>query len=90
MGHLLGKHLKNLGVDLDLDSLVKGLRQESEGKNSPLNENECAQEIAHLQDEKILSILENKLKNEDALSNGDQIPENEDHSLPAANSSKYR
>lgn len=88
IGHLIGKNLEQLGVDFDLDSLVKGLKEESEGKRSPLNEEECVQALAKLQEEKILSISEQELKKADTLSNGDQI--NEDHPLPATDSAKYR
>ena len=90
MGHIIGKNLETLGLDFDLDAIVKGLKEESEGKMSPLNEDECVQAIAHLQEEKISSISENELQKADEISNGDQIQNDEDHSLPATDPSKYR
>lgn len=88
MGHIIGKSLDAMGLDLDLDAIVKGMRDESEGKNSPLNEEECVQAIATLQEEKITETSELQLREIDALSNGDQIDEN--CSLSTPNSPKYR
>ena len=45
IGHLIGKNLEELGVDFDLDAVVKGLKEESEGKASPLSDDECVQAI---------------------------------------------
>lgn len=73
MGHIIGKNLEQLGVDFDLEAIVKGLKEESEGKSSPLNEDECVQAIATLQEEKVASTVENELEQADAISNGDQI-----------------
>lgn len=88
MGHMIGKNLEELGLDFDLDSVVKGLREESEGISSPLNEDECVQAIANLQEEKMQGTTEQELEQLDAISNGDQIYE--DHSFPAADSAKHR
>lgn len=88
IGHIIGKNLDSFGLDFDLEAVVKGLKEESEGKTSPLNEDECIQAIAQLQDEKIFFISEQELKQVDAISNGDQIDEN--HSIPASDSAKYR
>lgn len=73
MGHMIGKNLDALGLDFDLDAIVKGLKEESEGKSSPLNEDECVQAIATLQEEKMTSTTEQQLENADAVSNGDLI-----------------
>jgi peptidylprolyl isomerase len=88
MGHIIGKNLDALGLDLDLDAIVKGLKEESEGKTSPLNEDETVQAIATLQEEKISTTIENTLEQADAVSNGDQILE--DSSFPASDSAKHR
>ncbi len=88
MGHIIGKNLQSLGLDFDLDAIVKGLKEESEGKNSPLNDDECVQAIAQLQEEKISATIETELKQADAVSNGDEI--HEDSPLPTPDSSKYR
>lgn len=90
MGHMIGKNLEELGLDFDLDAIVKGLREESEGISSPLNEDECVQAIAVLQEEKMQGTAEQELEQVDALSNGDQIKDNEDHPFPAADPSKHR
>lgn len=87
MGHIIGKNLDTLGLDLDFDAIVKGLKEESEGKISPLSEDECIQAIAHLQEEKITTTAEEQLETADAISNGDQIDEN--HPFPAADSAKH-
>ncbi|HSX11089.1 MAG TPA: FKBP-type peptidyl-prolyl cis-trans isomerase N-terminal domain-containing protein [Chlamydiales bacterium] len=90
MGHIIGKNLEQLGIDFDLEAIVKGLKEESEGKNSPLNDDECVQAIANLQEEKITTTVESDLERVDSLSNGDQIQDDENHSLPAPDSAKYR
>lgn len=88
MGHIIGKNLEALGLDFDLDALVKGLLEEAQGKASPLSEEECVQTIALLQEEKILKTGEQELEREDAVSNGDQIDEN--RFIPTPDSAKYR
>jgi hypothetical protein len=89
MGHMIGKNLDALGLDFDLDAIVKGLKEESEGISSPLNEDECVQAIATLQDEKMNSTTEQQLLNEDAISNGSLI-DDENNSFPASDSAKHR
>lgn len=87
MGHIIGKNLDSLGLDFDLDAIVKGLKEESEGKSSPLNEDECIQAIATMQEEKISTTTHQTLEMADSVSNGDQI---EDHSISTPNSSEHR
>ncbi len=89
MGHMIGKNLDALGLDFDLDAIVKGLKEESEGKSSPLNEDECVQAIATLQEEKMTTTTEQQLENADAVSNGDLIND-ENNSFPASDSAKHR
>lgn len=88
MGHLIGKNLESLGLDLDLEAIVKGLKEEAQGKSSPLNEDECVQAIAILQEEKMIQTSERELQKADALSNGDQIDESGPISAP--DSAKHR
>lgn len=90
MGHIIGKNLESLGLELDLDAIVKGLKEEQQGIHSPLNDDECVQAIAHLQEEKMSSVTEQEFERVDAVSNGDQIDDNENHSIPATDSAKYR
>ncbi|MBX7067217.1 MAG: FKBP-type peptidyl-prolyl cis-trans isomerase N-terminal domain-containing protein [Parachlamydiales bacterium] len=90
IGHMIGKNLEDLGLDFDLDAIVKGLREEAEGIHSPMNEDECVQAIAVLQEEKMETQAEQDLEKADAISNGDIIQDNEDHPFPAADSAKHR
>lgn len=73
MGHMIGRNLDALGLDFDLNAIAKGLKEESEGKSSPMNEDECIQAIASLQEEKMSAAVEQELHDADAISNGDQI-----------------
>ena len=73
MGHMIGKNLDALGLDFDIEAIVKGLKQENEGKASPLNEDECVQAIATLQDEKMAMTQDAELKSADAISNGSEL-----------------
>jgi peptidylprolyl isomerase len=59
MGHLIGKNLYSTGVPIDVDALVRGMKDGCKGNSSPLSEDECLQAIAALQ-EKTLSIEANK------------------------------
>lgn len=88
MGHMIWKNLDTLGLDFDLDAIVRGLKEESEGKISPLNEDECVQAIATLQEKKINAITEQDLEQADAISNGDIIDENPP--FPTSDSAKHR
>ncbi|MBS0624802.1 MAG: FKBP-type peptidyl-prolyl cis-trans isomerase [Verrucomicrobia bacterium] len=58
MGHLIGKNLQALGLDLDIQAIVKGLKDASEGKRPPMNEDECVQAIAALQEESFSAAAE--------------------------------
>ena len=49
LGHLIGKHIENLELTLDLNALAKGIEAEREGKKSPLSEEECLEAIGELQ-----------------------------------------
>ena len=89
MGHMIAKNLDALGLEFDLDAIVKGLREESEGISSPMNEDDCVQAIVILQEEKMTATIEEELEKADAISNGDQITEYEDHPLPTADSAKH-
>ncbi|HEX2582921.1 MAG TPA: FKBP-type peptidyl-prolyl cis-trans isomerase N-terminal domain-containing protein [Chlamydiales bacterium] len=52
LGHLIGKHIENLDLPLDLNALAKGIEEAREGKESPLNEEACLEAIEALQKEK--------------------------------------
>lgn len=70
IGHFIGKNLQGLGVDFDLEALSKGLKEEAEGKDSPLTEEQCMQGITQLQDQKITSYTQEQLQKADEISNG--------------------
>lgn len=61
MGHLIGKNLQALGLQVDLNAVVKGMQDASQGKSSPLSEDECVQAIALLQEESLHTISEKNL-----------------------------
>lgn len=68
MGHLIGKNLQALGLDLDLAAVVKGLQDGADGKHSPLSEDECVQAIAVLQEENFSVVAEqNRMEADDFL-----------------------
>lgn len=87
LGHMIGRQLENFGLDLDMEALVKGLKEESEGNHSSLNDDECMSAIHALQEEKIHHITQKTLDRIDAISNGDLLYEN--HSFPTTNSTKH-
>ena len=69
MGHLIGKNLQTLGLSLDFEAIVKGLKEAANGEPSPLSEEECAEAIALMQEEAVskkteenTTIAENFLK----------------------------
>src|SRR6187431_3329759 len=73
MGHLIGKNLQDLGVDIDLAAVIKGIQDASKGKESPLNDDECVKAIAILQEEKVGEISEKNLEEADSLSNSEEL-----------------
>jgi peptidylprolyl isomerase len=55
MGHLIGKNLQSTGVPIDIEALVRGMKEGCKGNDSSFSEEECLQALAALQ-EKSLSI----------------------------------
>lgn len=49
-GHLIGKNMNTIGVEFDLEHVVKGLRDCFSGKNSPMSESECIEAISKAQE----------------------------------------
>ena len=49
-GHLIGKNMDSIGIKLDLQAVVKGLKDAASGKNSPMTEMECIQAITAAQE----------------------------------------
>lgn len=58
MGHLIGKNLQTLGLSLDFEAVVKGLKSAVNGDPSPLTEEECAEAIALMQEEASSKLVE--------------------------------
>lgn len=56
MGHLIGRNLQSLGLEIDIDAVVKGMNDEATGKSSPMNEEECVEAIALLQEQSLTKI----------------------------------
>ena len=65
MGHLIGKNLQALGLELDVQAIVKGIKDASEGKHPPMNEDECVQAIATLQEESFSAAAEKNRREAD-------------------------
>lgn len=51
MGHLICKNLGTLGVDFDMEKIVKGIENSIKGVASPLSETTCIQSVTHIQEE---------------------------------------
>ena len=49
-GHLVGKNIESMGVKLDIQAVIKGLKDASSGKNSPMTEMECIEAITAAQE----------------------------------------
>ena len=45
LGHMISKNMKTLGLDLNMDLVIKGLKDATSGKESPMTEAECSQAI---------------------------------------------
>ncbi len=67
MGHMIGKNLQALGLDLDITAIVKGLKDAADGKSPPMNEDECVQAIASIQEESYSLAAEKNRKTADAF-----------------------
>jgi peptidylprolyl isomerase len=61
LGHLIGKNLRELGLPLDMQALVKGMEDSAAGKDSPLNEDACVEALTALREQKLLEEGEKNL-----------------------------
>ncbi|MBN2479441.1 MAG: FKBP-type peptidyl-prolyl cis-trans isomerase [Parachlamydiales bacterium] len=50
IGHIIGKNLDELGVELDIKRMIKGIKKASLNKQSPMSEDECIEALAKLQE----------------------------------------
>lgn len=44
-GHMIGKNLKSLGLELDMELIVKGMKDQATGKNAPMTEDQCREAV---------------------------------------------
>lgn len=49
-GHLIGKNIDTLGVEFDMELVMKGLKDATSGKDSPMSESECIEAISVVQE----------------------------------------
>lgn len=61
LGHLIGKNIDQLGLSLDLKALAKGMEDEASGKQSPLNAEDCTQQLQALQEKKLRDLATQNL-----------------------------
>ncbi len=62
-GHLIAKNLESIGVPLDIQAIVKGLKDSAAGKNSPMTEVECIQAITAAQESVFAETAKKNLAN---------------------------
>ena len=48
-GHLMGKNIESTGLKIDIQYVIQGLKNASEGKSSPMTEMECIEAITAAQ-----------------------------------------
>ena len=61
-GHLLGNNIETIGVEFDIDLVVKGLKDASNGKNAPMSGDECLEAISFLRENSLKELAETNLK----------------------------
>lgn len=65
MGHLIGKNLKSLSFKFNLEKVIQGIKNSSEGKEPPLNEEQCTEAIAMMQEKAFHEESDRNLKEAD-------------------------
>ncbi len=76
IGHMIGKSLDDLGLQLDLKRVVKGLKKANKQKEIPINEEDCLKALAKIQKKHIEKISEKNLKEaNEFLSKNSQNPD---------------
>ena len=61
-GHFIGKNLKTPGVNFDLESVIKGIRNGAEGKPAPMSDKEYEQMMSAIQERAFQAVSEENLK----------------------------
>lgn len=62
LGHLIGKNLETMGVDFDLECVVRGIQNAASGKQSPMSESETIEAITLAQESAFNKKAEENLK----------------------------
>lgn len=61
-GHFIGRNLKTSGINFDLESLIKGMRDGAAGKPAPMSDQEYEEKMAALQERAFKNLSEENLK----------------------------
>lgn len=67
LGHLIVRHLSHPGFEFDIDKIVQGMRDERDGKSSPMTEEEYEQTIYAIQENAFLQTAERNLAEANAF-----------------------
>jgi peptidylprolyl isomerase len=76
LGHLLGKHLEELNVPIDLSAIAKGMEDRAAGLDSPLPNEVCLKEISKIQEKKNKEIEQKNLVEADQYLSQNKQKEN--------------
>ncbi len=75
-GHVVGRSVQSMGVDFHVDSLIKGLRDHSQGKPAPLGEKECLETLTEIRSQKMKKAAQKNLQTaEEFLKNNAHDPQ---------------
>lgn len=67
LGHLIVRQLSQTGFAFNFDQVIQGIKDEMEGKSSPMSEEEYEQSICSLQEQHFLQTAEKNLAAADAF-----------------------
>ncbi|HAZ15418.1 MAG: hypothetical protein A2Y28_03190 [Chlamydiae bacterium GWC2_50_10] len=67
LGHLIAKNLLDMGIKIDIAQVVKGLKDSSSGKDSPLSEKECLEALSSAQEKAFKEKAQSNLKEAEAF-----------------------
>lgn len=62
LGHFIGRNLKTPGVQFDMESIIKGIREGAEGKPAPMTDEEYEKAMVAIQQKAFNTLAENNLK----------------------------
>lgn len=75
-GHVVGRSVQSMGVDFHVDSLIKGLRDHSQGKPAPMGEKECLETLTEIRSQKMKQTAQKNLQTaEEFLKTNAQDPQ---------------